>query len=64
MARRSCRKLCKPDGDHGIGSGDMVDVTPDINGPAYDMVDDVIEDDFFVQVNYKELSQHMILKTG
>ena len=31
----------------------MVDVTPDINGPAYDMVDDVIEDDFFVQVNYK-----------
>ena len=41
------------DGDPGISSGDMVDVTPDINGPAYDMVDDVIEDDFFVQVNYK-----------
>ena len=41
------------DGDPGLSSGDMVDVTPNLTGPAYDMIDDVIADDFFVQVNYK-----------
>ncbi|GIS55014.1 hypothetical protein Ct9H90mP29_20560 [bacterium] len=34
---------------------EMLDVTPTLGGIAYEGVDDVIEDDFFEQVNYKGL---------
>ena len=35
------------------GMPEMLDVTPTLGGIAYEGVDDVIEDDFFEQVNYK-----------
>ena len=35
------------------GMPEMLDVTPTLGGIAYEDVDDVIEDDFFEQVNYK-----------
>ena len=35
------------------GMPEMLDVTPALGGIAYEGVDDVIEDDFFEQVNYK-----------
>ena len=35
------------------GMPEMLDVTPTLGGIAYEGIDDVIEDDFFEQVNYK-----------
>ena len=41
-------------GDPGIGStADGVDVLPTTGGPAFDMVDTVVADDFFAQTDYK-----------